>query len=143
MPKIEEKITTFTISEAQGDLIRWELQGESAVDRGDTVIIYRFLLKFYNCDGAITSTLKADSGYIFEETNDLKALGNVVVETDDSTTLWTDELNWKEKEQKIQTESTLKYKKGNTFYTGKGMEADPDLKCIVIKEKFTGEGEFE
>lgn len=143
IPESDERITTFTISEAHRDLIKWELKGESAINRGDTIIIYNFLLKFYDMDGTISSILKADSGYIVEETNDLKALGNVVVESNDSTILWTDELNWIENEQKIQTESFLRYKKGDKIYTGVGMEADPDLKYIIIKNKFIGEGEFE
>jgi LPS export ABC transporter protein LptC len=143
MPKLNEKITTFTISEANKDLLKWELKGESAIDRGNTIVIYNFVLKFYQKDGMVSSVLQADSGFIFEETNNLKALGNVVVQSEDSTIVWTEELNWIEDKQKIQTESSLKYKKGEKVYTGKGMEADPDLKHIVIKNKFTGEGQFE
>lgn len=141
--KTDERITAFTLNEAHGDLLQWELQGESAFYRRDTIIVYCFLLKFYNNDGIVKSTLRADSGYVFEKTNDLKALGNVVVESNNSTTLWTEELNWIEKKQKIQTDSTIKYKKGNKIYSGIGMESDPDLKRIIIKKKFHGEGEFE
>lgn len=143
MPHPAEKITAFTLKEVHGGLLRWELQGESALEKGDTIVIYQFILKFYKNDGTVASILRADSGYISKETNDLKALGNVIVVSNDSTTLWTDELNWIEEKQKIETESFIKYKKGEKFYTGEGLEADPDLNLIVVKKKFHGKGEFE
>lgn len=143
IPPVKEKVIAFTLSHTQGSILTWKLKGERAIERGDTIIIYKVEINFFGDDGEITSILTADSGYVLNKTNDLKALGNIQVESMDSTILWTDELNWIEKEQKIITQEIVKYKKGDKLYRGKGMKADPDLKHIIIKEKFYGEGEFE
>ncbi len=141
--KESERVTSFTLKEVNKSSLQWELKGKRAVYLRDTIVIYELQLFFYNREGSFTSELKADSGYVFENTKDLRAMGNVIVQSKDSTILWTRELNWIQKEQKIQTESPVKYKKGDKIYTGKGLESDSDLKHIIIKEKFQGKGEFE
>jgi hypothetical protein len=69
-------------------------------------------------------------------------MGNTIVKSSDSVTLWTDELNWSEEKQKIFTDGKVKYSRGNDIYFGKGLESDASLKRIIIKEKFSGQGEF-
>lgn len=50
-------------------------------------------LLFFNKDGSLKSDLKADSAYLDESTNNMQAIGNVVVVQQD-TTLMTHSLRW-------------------------------------------------
>lgn len=137
-----EQVSSFTLRNYKESLLKWKLTGNNA-KISDTVLIYQLKLEFFDEKSNLCSKLKADSGYVFQETNNLKALGNVVVQSEDSVILRTDELNWSEKRQKIFTDSKFEYSKGNEIYRGKGLEADPGLKQITIKEEFSGKGTFE
>jgi LPS export ABC transporter protein LptC len=138
----KEILSSFILRNYKGSRLQWKLTAEDA-KVSDTTVIHQFELEFFDKDLQPSSKLKADSGYVFNKTNDLKAMGHIVVRSKDSVTLWTDELNWSEDRQKIFTDGEVKYSKGNQIYRGKGLESDPDLKNIVIKEKFRGKVEFE
>ena len=137
----EETLSSFVLSNYKGSRLQWKLTAEDA-KISDTTVIHKLKLEFFDEDLQSSSKLKADSGYIFHETNDLKAMGHIVVRSKDSVMLWADELNWSEEKQKIFTDSKVKYSKGNQIYRGKGLESDPRLKNIVIKENFRGEVEL-
>lgn len=137
----EETLSSFVLSNYKGSYLEWKLTAEDA-KISDTTVIHQLKLEFFDEDLQPTSKLEADSGYIFHKTNDLKAMGHIVVKSKDSVMLWTDELNWSEEKQKIFTDSEVKYTKGNQIYRGKGLESDPNLKNIVIKESFRGEIEL-
>lgn len=138
----EESLSSFVLKNYGGSRLKWKLTAENA-KISDTTIIYRLELEFFDESSKRSSILKADSGYIVHATNDLRATGNIVIISSDSVTLWTDELNWSEEKQKIFTDGEVKYSKRNQIYRGRGLESDPSLKNIVIKEKFSGEVEFE
>ncbi len=138
----EESLTSFILKNYKGSRLIWKLTAEDA-KISDTTVIHQLELEFFDENSQPSSKLKADSGYIIHKTNDLKAVGNIVVKSSDSVTLWTDELNWSEEKQKIFTDGEVKYSKDKQVYRGKGLESDPSLKHIVIKEKFSGKGEFE
>jgi len=137
----EESLSSFELRSYEGSRLGWKLiAGDARIS--DTTIIHGLELEFYDENSEITSRLKADSGYVIHDLNDLKVMGNIVVKSSDSITLWTDELNWSEEKQKIFTDKKVKYSKDNEVYYGKGLESDASLKKIIIKERFSGKGEF-
>lgn len=138
----EESLTSFILKNYKGSRLMWKLTAKDA-KISDTTVIHQLELDFFDENSEHSSKLKADSGYVIRKTNDLKAVGNIVIKSSDSVTLWTDELNWSEEKQKIFTDGEVKYSKDKQVYRGKGLESDPSLKHIVIKEKFSGKGEFE
>ena len=138
----EESLTSFILRNYKGSRLIWKLTAEDA-RISDTTVIHQLELDFFDENSQPSSKLKADSGYVIHKTNDLKAVGNIVIKSSDSVTLWTDELNWSEENQKIFTDREVRYSKDNQVYRGRGLESDPSLKHIVIKEKFSGKGEFE
>jgi len=138
----EESLSSFILRNYKGSRLIWKLTAEDA-KISDTTVIHQLELEFFDENSQPSSKLKADSGYVVHKTNDLKAVGNIVIKSSDSTTLWTDELNWSEEKQKIFTDREVKYSKDNKVYRGRGLESDPSLKHIVIKEKFSGKGDFE
>jgi LPS export ABC transporter protein LptC len=138
----EESLSSFVLRNYEESQLKWKLTAEEA-KISDTTVIYNLKLVFFSGDLEPSSTVEADSGYVVQKTNDLKAMGNIVVESSDSVTLWTEELNWSEEKQKIFTDKEVKYTKESETYIGRGLESDPGLKHIVIKEKFSGKGDFE
>ena len=138
----EESLSSFILRNYKGSRLIWKLTAEDA-KVSDTTVIHQLELEFFDENSQPSSKLKADSGYVIHKTNDLKAVGNIVIKSSDSVTLWTDELNWSEEKQKIFTDGQVKYSKDDQVYHGRGLESDPSLKHIVIKEKFSGKGEFE
>ncbi len=137
----EESLSSFILRSYEGSRLIWKLiAGDARIS--DTTIIHQLELEFYDENSNLTSRLKADSGYVIHELNDLKVMGNIVVKSSDSITLWTDELNWSEERQKIFTDKKVKYSKDDAVYFGRGLESDASLKKIIIKEKFSGKGEF-
>ncbi len=138
----EESLSSFILRNYERSQLKWKLNAKEA-KISDTTIIHQFELEFFNENSQLSSRLKADSGYIIHETNDLKAMGNIVVKSSDSITLWTEELNWSEERQKIFTDGEVKYSKSDEIFFGKGLESDPGLRKIIIKEKFSGKGHFE
>ncbi len=138
----EESLSSFVLRNYRESQLEWKLiAGEAEIS--DTTVIYNLKLVFMDENLQPSSTLKADSGYVVQKTNDLKAMGNIVVESSDSVTLWAEELNWSEEKQKIFTDKEVKYTKDNETCMGRGLESDPELKHIIIKEKFSGTGDFE
>lgn len=84
--------------------------------------------------GEHASRLTADSGEMREESNDVRAMGNVVVISDSGLTLFTEELAYLQRLNKILTEKSVKITtdKGDTLY-GVGFESDPNLRVWHIK----------
>ena len=94
---------------------------------------------FYNQKGNHTSVLAADSGLIREKKQDVEALGNVVVTSEEGLKLETASLKWDPRKRKIVTDDFVKITKKEDVITGYGLEADEDLKHFVIKKSVKGE----
>ena len=90
---------------------------------------------FYNQQGQHSSRLTAERGVMNEETNDVVALGNVVVVSDSGITLRSDSLRWDNRRQKVMTDAFVSITKasGETLH-GYGFESDPNLKVWSIKK---------
>ncbi len=93
---------------------------------------------FYDQEGNHTSFLVADSGLIQEKRQNLEALGNVVVTTEEGIKLETSSLRWDPQKRKIVTDDFVKITKKKDVVTGYGLEADEALKHLVIKKRVKG-----
>jgi len=82
---------------------------------------------FYGEDGELKSVLTSNEGKVFDARSDMVATGNVIVRSMTGTTLYTEELNWVNKEGKIISEVPVKITtEGDTLY-GDTFKSDPDL----------------
>lgn len=93
---------------------------------------------FFDKEGKHTSVMDADSGIIKEKGQELEALGNVVVISDEGVKLETQSLKWDPQKQKVVTEDFVKITKGGDVIYGYGLEADQKLKNFKIKKKVKG-----
>ena len=104
-------------------------------DKSQSVMNEGVLVDFYDKDGKLASTLTSDSGLFNEKNQDVKAIRNVVVNSDSGVTLFTEELAFDQAKEKIFTDRDVKITttKGDTFY-GIGFESDPQLRFWEIKK---------
>jgi LPS export ABC transporter protein LptC len=87
------------------------------------------VVDFYNPEGKHTSNLVSERGVLYEETNDVEALGNVVVKSDSGATVLTQRLRWDNGRQKIVSNEfvTIVTAQNDTLY-GQGFQSDQSLK---------------
>jgi len=64
------------------------------------------------------------------------AQGHVLVVSKDGAKLETNLLRWDNARQKIMSDDSVRITRGKTVMTGIGLESDPSLEHVVIKEKF-------
>jgi LPS export ABC transporter protein LptC len=93
------------------------------------------VVDFYNPKGEHTSKLTADGGRLDEKTEEVEAIGNVVVISDSGMTLRTERLRWDRRGEKIVTDQfvTITTAEGDTLY-GRGFESDPNLNNWLIRQ---------
>ncbi len=83
---------------------------------------------FFSIEEEHMSNLKSERAFVYEKTDNLLAIGNVVVVSDSGVTLFTDSLYWDNKLEKITSNDTvmLTTETNDTLY-GVGFESDVDL----------------
>jgi LPS export ABC transporter protein LptC len=96
-------------------------------------------VNFYDEDGSLTSVLVADSGVIQERRQRFEALGNVEVTTQQGIRLATQSLRWNPESARIVTDDFVTITKDQDVITGYGLEADRELRDLVIKKRVSGE----
>jgi len=144
VPRADEIVQLFSVTETNRGKPVWKIAAKEAqeFEKRNIVKLLDVTLIFYDSTESVISTLKADSGSVFTRNNNLEASGNVRVKSTQGD-LYTKHLYWDNKREKIWTSDTILYIKGNEKYYGVGLESDPDLHHIIIKEKFKGEGKTE
>ncbi len=91
-------------------------------------------IDFYDGEENHTSHLNSDRGEINERLRDLTAIGNVVVVSDSGETLFTEELFWNNKMQKIISEVDVMITMETDTLYGIGFESDVGLTSWTIKK---------
>ena len=123
----------------------WDLSALRAVIYKDKGIIEVSNLKvnFYE-EEVLVSTLKADNGILHQEKGDMEIESNVeIISHRNNTKIQTDKLFWNEESKKITSPGFVREERPDTVITGYGLEADPGLERVVIKDrvKVIGKGE--
>lgn len=104
---------------------------DSAIARGLSV-------DFYDTDGQIANHLTSDSGIILESRKMMIAIGNVVVTSSDSTTIYTEELRWNSQTQRITSDKYVTIVSGTDTLRGIGFETDRNMRSIKILKQVEG-----
>jgi len=125
-----QEIGQFTLRETDAEgRLTWVLQAATAevFEARDEVEAEKIHIDFYDDKGGVSSVLTADRGVIVRRTNDMRALGHVVVRNAAGEELLTEELAYDAPREKITTEAFVTLIRGRDVLTGYGLEADPDL----------------
>ncbi len=107
-------------------------------EKYDSTIAWGLKVNFFDSTGKEISNLEADSGLIRERTNMMVAYGHVVVISQDSSRLETEQLSWNAMENKIETDKFVTIVQHGDTLTGYGLEADQRLTHITIKKQVSG-----
>ena len=95
---------------------------------GDREFPQGLLLQFFDVDGNLTSTLKADYCYYTKKDDLYKATGNVVIEdVETKDRLDTEELYWDQKKEEVFTDKFVRIEKDGELHVGDGLEAKQDF----------------
>lgn len=129
-----------TIYLYEGTIVTTEIKAEliHKFDELDSTMGYVLDIDVFDSSGNVVSTIVGDSGVIREHDNSLHLFGNVVVLTDDSTRLETDNLRWDPDRDKIETEAFVKIRQDGDIITGWGLESDRSLTRIKILKQVSG-----
>lgn len=97
-------------------------------DRQEVILDEQVIADFFSTLEEHMSTLTSREARVFEATDNLLALGDVVVVSDSGVTLYTDSLYWDNRAEKITTRDTvmLTTETQDTLY-GIGFESNVDL----------------
>ena len=88
-------------------------------------------IHFYDTNQVMTSTLTSKKGKVDDATRDMYAIDDVVAVNDSGTVLKTQELKWRNKDQKIVTDKFVSIKSTKEII-GYGLESDQSLHNYVI-----------
>lgn len=104
-------------------------------------------LEFYDDEGELESTIKANKAYYNKERNEWLGQENVIVEnTESGQQLNTEELYWLPADERIYTEKFVTIQREGEILHGTGLEATQDLSTYQITDPdgvFTFEGNDE
>lgn len=137
-PFAHEIVEELILRERHRGSTGWVLTAEKAInyEAEGVVKVYEIELKFFDGGEEVSSVLTADSGAVFTSSNDMQAMGRVQVVTREDATLKTDMLEWDNEKRLITTQSPIRIETEESVITGVGLESDPDLKHLKVKEEF-------
>jgi LPS export ABC transporter protein LptC len=92
-------------------------------------------IQFFNLQGQLETTMRADKGYFLRDQNLYKGEGNVQVKNlPKDQRLQTEELFWNQAQRKIYTEKFVTIQERQTLFNGTGMEADDGFSSYKLKK---------
>ncbi|HEX9934616.1 MAG TPA: LPS export ABC transporter periplasmic protein LptC [bacterium] len=110
-----------------GHMAEFESRGVAEFDQGVQV-------DFFDSEGRHTSRLSAERGLYYRNSEDVVGEGKVVVVSDTGITLYTERMQWNQREQRIVSDGwvSVTTQQRDTLY-GMGFESNADLSHWVIK----------
>lgn len=107
---------------------------------GDREFPKGIYMEFFNEQGVLSSTLRANHAYYSKKDNTWKATGKVeVVNLEKNEQLNTEELFWRPDKEQLYTESFVTIRMQTEVIYGEGLEAKQDMSSYTIKKP---QGEF-
>lgn len=100
---------------------------------GDQEFPEGIYIEFYEVDGVLSSTLKANKGFYNKENDLYTAIGNVIlINLLKNEQLDTEELFWKRTEQRVYTDKFVRIESNEEILTGEGLTAKQDFSSYKI-----------
>jgi len=96
-------------------------------DKKYTLIKDGLRVEFYDDEGMPKSVLTSNEGKVLDTSQDMIATGNVIVVAKNGSTLYTEELKWKNKEEQIISDVPVKITTATDTIFGDTFVSDPDL----------------
>jgi len=128
---LTEQIRSFSLSGfSETGKKTWKVEGKSADIMSDVINLSDIDADSYGEE--VTVNLKSDEGVFDRSTNNIRLKKNVVIVTDEGTTLTTDTLDWDAKQELISTEDYVFIERKDMDIEGTGASAKPNLKIAQL-----------
>jgi len=128
---LTEQIRSFSLSGfSEAGKKTWKVEGKSADIMSDVINLSDIDADSYGEE--VTVNLKSDEGVFDRSTNNIRLKKNVVIVTDEGTTLTTDTLDWDAKQELISTEDYVFIERKDMDIEGTGASAKPNLKIAQL-----------
>ncbi len=135
----DQEVTDFALTETDAGLPQWKLFARNAAtyEARNLVVVHGVRVDFFDEQGAPSSTLTAREGELQQQTHDMTARGNVVLQTSDGTRMSTQLIRFLNREQKIVSpeDQQVRVERHGDVLTGYGFESDPDLRHFEFKRR--------
>ena len=102
-------------------------------NKNETFLKDSLHVDFYDHTGKHKSVLTSREGVVDNNTENLKAIGHVIVVSDSGIVLETEELIWDNQKQKIISELPVKFTTETDTVTGSSFISEPDLSNYEIR----------
>jgi len=137
----DEVLRVFQRTESRSGRVTLGLNAKrgDVYDRDHRVELVTMRVDFYGSDGALMSTLIADSGHVDTRTEDMQAFGHVRVEGQDGAVLTTSRLAWLDRDQKIRSDDEVTIRRDDDEIRGRGFIGEPSLKTYQLLENVRGQ----
>ena len=144
----EQVIEQFTAFESDQGKKIWDLTAAKGYEENNVTIVKDFVVRFYRKGltlaqmnalkdkDRINSTLKAACGRIVAidtQKSDFFTEGKTYITTPYGEKLVTSDLTYSSDKKKIYTEAEYVLTRNDSVIRGKGLEAEPDLSVIILK----------
>ena len=133
----DQEVSDFALTETEQGTPSWKLYARYAATYSarNLVVARSIRVDFYDEKGVKSSELTAREGEIQQQSRDMTARGNVVLQAVEGTRMSTEELRFLNKEQKITSPPTqqVRVERDGNVLTGYGFESDPNLKHFEFK----------
>lgn len=133
----DEVIERFQLTASRDGRTAWHLEAVrgDVRDRENRVGLREMTVGFFDHSGVFVSKLQADSGSVDSRTEDMEAIGNVRLESDEGSVLRTSRLTWDSSDELLRTDREVEIERGEDVVRGRGFEGDPGLSRFTILEK--------
>ena len=133
-PLPDQVITGFSLTETTMGEKDWHMEAAKAYiyEKRNILEAEAIEVTFFDGVGEVRSVLKADYGKLNRGSDDMEAIGNVVVRSADGVILETETLRWESELRKIISEDSVRIVRDEDVLTGWGFRGDPDLGSFRI-----------
>ncbi|MBN1382890.1 MAG: LPS export ABC transporter periplasmic protein LptC [Deltaproteobacteria bacterium] len=134
--KVDLQIKDARYTDVSESGMKWEITADTAryIKKENVAVFDKIAAKLITREGK-TFLLTGDQGYLNTDTKDMKVSGNVKIVSHNGDSFRTDCLDYSNKEQKFQTEASVKMENRLLTITGKGMVLSlTDEKLALISD---------
>ena len=128
-----QQLETFTTQHKEAGVLKWELVGKSSEFHGTLVTVKSPEVEIYE-DEKISITLTSQIGHYYTEgkNKDNLYLEGDVVGVNENGKLYTEKLQWRNKDGTLYSPTEVKIVRGDSTWYGNKMVGNPNLETITM-----------
>ena len=133
-----QQLSTFSTQHTEEGVLKWTLVGETSElhedkARGNKLIVHNPKVQIFE-EGKVSITLTSKTGQLFSsgiKRNNVYLKGEVVG-VNENGTLYTEELEWRNKDGTLYSPTEVKVVRGDSIWYGTEMVANPNLETLKM-----------